>query len=581
MGLYSVDLAGRIVQANARMAEILGYGHGGDLAGEALTARWADAAEWERRAARLLQDDIVHDDAVLWRTRAGAFTWVESDLRLVRDAAGRTLYIAGCLREATERKQRQAALEAASAHLEGAVREGAAELAETRAALQSEIGVRRQVLEELEDCDRAWTALAAVVTRVSPSADLKQTLEGVLTQILGWTGVRGGAIGLLDGTGPRLANVVHQGLEPGEVERVATLKLDQGPVGAAIRSNQAGLIPPLTGDPAKPVLPDPDLPLSAACPISADGTIQGVLLLVGAPPRPFDARDGRWLTTWGYQIGILVDHVRMGRDAAHLAALRQMDRLRSQLIANVAHELRTPLGLVKVFSSMLISKDMEFDRENRLEFLNAINGETDRLQQVIDNLLDLSQLQAQRVRLDLARVNLQHLAAEVLQAEQFQSTGHRFVCQFPETPLIAVIDRQRMVQVLRNLVGNAVKYSPTGSTIRIRGKADKGCVLLQVSDEGVGIPPEETDRIFERFYRVDNSATRAVVGLGLGLAITRDLVEAHGGRIEVESTVNAGSTFTIRLPGNDAAPEFEARPVDGASERLWDGQGQISDAGGG
>jgi two-component system sensor histidine kinase VicK len=128
---------------------------------------------------------------------------------------------------------------------------------------------------------------------------------------------------------------------------------------------------------------------------------------------------------------------------------------------------------------------------------------------------------------------------------------HCFVHDFPSKPLVATVDSKRIEQVLRNLLTNAIKYSPEGGHITVQGRGDHRQLLIQVRDEGMGIPPEDLERVFERFYRVENEITQRVGGVGLGLAVCRAIVEAHGGRMWVESSLGVGSTFFFTLPAKE------------------------------
>ena len=226
-----------------------------------------------------------------------------------------------------------------------------------------------------------------------------------------------------------------------------------------------------------------------------------------------------------------------------------MDHLRSELISNVSHELRTPLGLIKAASTTLLASDVKFDDETQRTLLRGIDEETDRLEHIVSNLLDISRLEQQQLRLHTATADIGQFVQRLVRVIQVQTelTQHYFVLDFPTEPLMAKIDAKRMEQVLRNLLVNAIKYSPTGSTITVRGRRESRYLLLTIKDEGIGIAAADQPKIFERFYRVENEITRDVSGAGLGLAISRGIVEAHGGRLWVESVLGQGSTFYLTL----------------------------------
>jgi signal transduction histidine kinase len=204
--------------------------------------------------------------------------------------------------------------------------------------------------------------------------------------------------------------------------------------------------------------------------------------------------------------------------------------------------------LIEIFCTTLLREDVDFDYETQQEFLRDIEEEASNLEKIVDNLLDLSQMKDGRLRLDKRPADVGQLAREVMETMEVQLTQHHFVHDFPSDPLVATVDPNRIEQVLRNLLSNAIKYSPEGGTITVQGRGDKRQLLIRVSDQGIGIPSEDLERVFERFYRAETGITQSARGAGLGLAVCRGIVEAHGGRIWVESTLGVGSTFYFTLP---------------------------------
>ncbi|HIP87320.1 MAG TPA: histidine kinase, partial [Anaerolineales bacterium] len=192
--------------------------------------------------------------------------------------------------------------------------------------------------------------------------------------------------------------------------------------------------------------------------------------------------------------------------------------------------------------------EAKWDRETLQEGLAVIIEEAEHLNQLIDDLLDASRLQAGALSLQMEEVALDRLAERVVQRFQPQTDSHDIAARFPpDFPTIRG-DPRRLEQVLNNLVSNAIKYSPDGGRIRIRGRVRPDEVVVTVTDEGIGIPAPEQSRVFEPFYRVDDSAGRDTEGVGLGLYLAKAIVEAHGGRIWVESEPGKGSAFSFALP---------------------------------
>ncbi|MFQ3663765.1 MAG: ATP-binding protein [Chloroflexaceae bacterium] len=232
-----------------------------------------------------------------------------------------------------------------------------------------------------------------------------------------------------------------------------------------------------------------------------------------------------------------------------ITAQKQEEELQNTFISVISHELKTPVSIIKGYAGTLRREDVTFTPEQYREGLAVIEEEADRLARQIQDLLDVSRLTAGGLRLELTDVSLPLLAAEVVRG--FAATAgerYQFELRFPDDMPPVRADYERVRQVLTNLVSNAVKYSPEGGTIRIGGWNEQDFAVCYVSDQGIGIPPEEQEAIFRRFYRVDNRIARETQGSGLGLFLTRAIVEAHGGRIWVESQVGKGSRFVFTLP---------------------------------
>ena len=219
--------------------------------------------------------------------------------------------------------------------------------------------------------------------------------------------------------------------------------------------------------------------------------------------------------------------------------------MRASLVSTVSHELRTPLAAIKGYATTLLAEDVQWDRDSQNEFLKIISDESDRLSELVNNILDLSRLDAGALRLELVECNIEETIRRA--AKRVRSNGDRFevrmVAGLP--PLYA--DALRLESILRNLFENAIKYGGEETLIRVDVQSMNGDILFRVSDDGPGIPPEESMRIFDSFYQVDNSLTRSAGGAGLGLAICQGLVHAHGGRIWVEPKEH-GACIVFSIP---------------------------------
>jgi signal transduction histidine kinase len=227
---------------------------------------------------------------------------------------------------------------------------------------------------------------------------------------------------------------------------------------------------------------------------------------------------------------------------------KELEQMKTQLLATVSHELRTPLASIKGFATTLLRQDVRWDEATQREFLRIIEEESDRLEELIDNLLDMAQVEAGALRIHPEPLQLRRIVREAVAQAQRRTEAHWFVVDLPAVLPRVWADPRRIRQVLGNLLENAIKYSPDGGEIAVRCEVDATNVIVSVADHGVGIPPEFQERVFDRFFQVNGASTRAVGGSGLGLAIVKGIVEAHHGTIWVEAAPGQGSIFRFTLP---------------------------------
>jgi signal transduction histidine kinase len=229
--------------------------------------------------------------------------------------------------------------------------------------------------------------------------------------------------------------------------------------------------------------------------------------------------------------------------------LQEAEELKQTLLSVISHELKTPVSIIKGYAGTLAREDADWDQDTLTDGLAVIEEEADRLDQLITNLLEASRLQAGGFKLRLSYLDFVDMAKTAVENLQTTTDKHTFELDFPSDYPPIRGDFARLREVLTNLIGNAIKYSPDGGLIKVGGNLGKNnTVLFYVSDEGIGIPPVDQERIFERLYRVDNRLARQAPGTGLGLFLVKAVVEAHGGRVWVESTPGQGSTFWVELP---------------------------------
>ncbi len=250
------------------------------------------------------------------------------------------------------------------------------------------------------------------------------------------------------------------------------------------------------------------------------------------------------------QATAMIERARLHRDALQIELLQRTDALRSALLSSVSHDLRTPLSSIKAAASSLLQEDVEWDEETKRSFALAIEREADRLNRLVGNLLDMSRIEGGALKAEKEWYSIEEVIHDVI--------GHMYTLlqdrdvrkDIPDNLPPVELDYLQIDQVLTNLIENAVRYTPSQSPIEIAVRSMDGQIMISIADRGPGIPPYDLERIFDKFYRVSGAKRRnsSVMGTGLGLAVCRGLVEAHGGRIWAENRPEGGAIFRFTLP---------------------------------
>lgn len=331
------------------------------------------------------------------------------------------------------------------------------------------------------------------------------------------------------------------------------------PVGRSSRGRRiVGVTMPQV--PSMPIVGGKKHPDVLYLPIKTANSVAGVLEVIGRPGTgPFRAEDEQLLTTFVDQAALALERARLGEEAAQAAILTKADELKSALLAAVSHDLRTPLASIKASATSLLDDSVAWDAETRDAFLTAIDEETDRLTLMVSNLLDLSRIEGGALRPQKAWYDVDELIADVITRTAGRTAAHPVaVAVEPDLPSLR-FDYVEIAQVLLNLIENAAKYTPPGTAITIGARRVAWAIELFVQDDGPGIPRENQPRLFEKFYRVPSAITAN--GTGIGLAISKGLVEAHGGQITLESAPGEGTIFRFTLPLT-ADPNAPERPAE-------------------
>jgi len=289
----------------------------------------------------------------------------------------------------------------------------------------------------------------------------------------------------------------------------------------------------------------PQRPPELAVAIQAARGVLGEIRMWRPAALP-SAGERRLLQTFATQGALALERAWLGQAESRARILEESDRLKSAILSSVSHELRTPLSTIKAAATSLRSGEVGWDSTARLDLLAAIDEESDHLNLLVGNLLDMSRLESGALKPQRQWNVLSEIIGSVLQRMHRLAESHRVEVDLVEELPLVPVDYIQMEQVFTNLLSNSLKYAPAGSLIRIHARPiDDSSLYVQISNEGPAVPEEHLDRIFDKFYRI--TAAERVSGIGLGLSICKGIIEAHGGRIWAEN-LPAGFAFNLTLP---------------------------------
>jgi two-component system sensor histidine kinase KdpD len=407
----------------------------------------------------------------------------------------------------------------------------------------------RQLLNELERHDHVTNTLLSVSQAVAQTLDLQKLIDSALEKVAECTGVEVSFVYLRDKD--HLKFMGHHGLPMKTIRDIPKEVLGT----EGIFSNlieQSG--PIIIEDLAK--ADEPDLKFLkktgyrsfAAVPLTILGENIGVLGIATDFNQIFSPNNIDLLTGIGREIAIAVRNAQLYEEASSARALRELNAMRTAFLANVSHELRTPLAVIKGSANSLLQPDVVFDDQTRRDFLQSIDKDADTLARLVDDLLMISRLEANALEVKKKQTRLIDVISAIKdRLDNLTVKHHLHINITDEIPLLN-IDEGRIGEVLTNLVENAVKFSDDDTNIYINAIHNDKVITISVTDEGIGIPPELHQKVFERFFQGEGRKAGRRKGTGLGLAICQGIVEAHGGEIWVESKPGSGAKFSFSLP---------------------------------
>jgi K+-sensing histidine kinase KdpD len=407
----------------------------------------------------------------------------------------------------------------------------------------------RQLMEELERHNHVTNTLLNVSQAVSQSLDLQKIIDAALVKVAESTGLEVSFVYL--NRNDRLQLMGHHGLSPMIAKDLPpAIKKDSGVIGDIFSQGKEMIIEEITreaGDDLR-FLKTGGYRSFAGVPLLILGESIGVLGVATSFAHYFSPVNSELLMGIGREIAIAVRNAQLYEEASSAKSLRELDTMRTEFLANVSHELRTPLAVIKGSANSLLQPDVIFDEQTRREFLVSIDKDADTLTHLVDDLLMMSRLEADALQVNRKPRTVAEIFDAVKERLENLTVRHHLSISLPEAAPPVVADDVRIGEVLTNLVENAVKFSDENTRISINAQRAGNEIIISVIDEGIGIPPELQEKVFERFFQGNGHKTGRRKGTGLGLAICRGIIEAHGGKIWVESRSGKGAKFSFSLP---------------------------------
>lgn len=447
-----------------------------------------------------------------------------------------------------------------------------------RAVIQH-VGAVLAVVAEREQLDDR-VRIERELIEAGKSLSQEVTLEGILRRIIeracSLVDARYGALGVVNGSGEQLAAFITVGIDDATRDQIGELPTGRGILGVLVRDPKPLRLARISDDPRSVGFPEHHPPMRSflGVPIVSRGLVKGRIYLAERRGAAEFSDQDEWVAVMlASQAAIAIESMELyesatssARDlAAANAQLEDANRHKSAFLANMSHELRTPLNSILGYAMLLLEGAENLSAE-QLDDLQAIGSSGRHLLSLISDLLDLSKIEAGKLELRLASVDIAQLLRDTVTSlrPQVRRTGVELLVEAPGS-LVVECDRSRVRQIFLNVLGNAVKFTEHGQIVaRVQAHADGGA-RCEFHDSGPGIPEEDIERVFESFFQSTTAlahTSRRSEGAGLGLAITRTLVDLHGGEIWIKSTLGVGTTVTIDLPARVSRQPGEAVGVE-------------------
>jgi PAS domain S-box-containing protein len=415
-------------------------------------------------------------------------------------------------------------------------------LKESKEQLEEKVMQRTR---DLECLSQRLAVLNQVATTASQSLELEPILNNILQVVLELTGFPMGFVSTFDEKEFVLVRA-HRNVPREILDRLHKLKKNQTVSGNAVLTGSLQL-----GEPMDPELRQYGVRLVVAVPLRAKGTNQGAMTLLAKSDREVSDEERHLLLAIGVQAGWALENAELYEQVRRdVVQLKEVDRIKTEFIATISHELRTPLTSIIGFISYAQMAVKGLSQPNLSRYLQVALENGQKLARMIEDLLAMQKLESGTLRFYIESLDLKQLLVRLQEelAPQLQAKEQTLVLQIPEELPPLMVDHEQFERVITNLILNAVKFSDGEGVITLWADHQPGEFTITVKDTGIGMSPEVKQRVFDSFYQAESSFTRKAGGVGLGLTISKRIIEKHGGALHVKSEPHKGSCFIIKLP---------------------------------
>lgn len=429
-------------------------------------------------------------------------------------------------------------------------------------SIGSQIGVaveNARLYSQLKSHDETLETLFEIDRVVSQSLDLDEIFREALAKTIQVTSSDVGAIYTLEEEGKTLKLKTSSGISQDFIGAVSEIKVGVGVAGGAVLAKKP-LVTDIENFPSRnlvPYLEKEGLVTIVGAPLMAKGRVVGAMNLGNRRRRTFSKEDLDVLASIGGQIGVAIENARLYQEAktsyekleSAYEELKSLDRMKSEFLSNVSHELKTPLVSIRGYSELLYDEKLGLIKDEQKKSLEAIIRNADRLTRLINSILFISKMQVEKLEFQFQPVDMGEIVKICVDDARSMMDRKQITFEKDISGISKVNgEKDRFIEVISNLLDNAIKFTPAGGKISIKARDEGEFVHLTVTDNGIGIPLEIIPRLFSRFYQADASASRKYGGTGLGLYITKNIVDAFRGKIWIESEVGKGTKVHVLLP---------------------------------